>query len=102
MCDLASDHLLAPLPSRKQLWEAPDEFTWSLESSKDIMGPSVFGLTAQGVLIKWSGHSLHETRITTSSSENFGGETDAANWEEWCSGMDGLGALVMLAASLIG
>ncbi|KAB8219827.1 hypothetical protein BDV33DRAFT_191739 [Aspergillus novoparasiticus] len=26
----------------------------------------------------------------------------SATWEEWCSGMDGLGGLVMLAASLIG
>ncbi|KAE8361121.1 hypothetical protein BDV27DRAFT_148096 [Aspergillus caelatus] len=26
----------------------------------------------------------------------------SANWERWCSGMDGLGGLVMLAASLIG
>jgi hypothetical protein len=25
-----------------------------------------------------------------------------ANWDEWCSGMDGLGGLIMLAASLTG
>ena len=28
-------------------------------------------------------------------------ERNTANWEEWCSGIDGLGGLVLLAASLI-
>ena len=27
--------------------------------------------------------------------------TSAANWREWCAGMDGLGGLIMLAASFI-
>jgi hypothetical protein len=27
--------------------------------------------------------------------------TSGENWEEWCSGMDGFGGLIMLAASMI-
>ncbi|PMD16193.1 hypothetical protein NA56DRAFT_731411 [Hyaloscypha hepaticicola] len=74
MCTLQADLILAPLPARKQLWEAPDEFVWKAESKKDPGAQTDFGLTAN------------------ESSEN---------WEEWCLGMDGFGGLVMLAASLI-
>lgn len=28
MCSLQSDLVLAPLPSPRALWEAPDEFAW--------------------------------------------------------------------------
>ncbi|KAK4496640.1 hypothetical protein PRZ48_012622 [Zasmidium cellare] len=98
LCDLPSELLLAPLPARKQLWDSPDEFSWSMESSKDLMGPSAFGLTAKGDLLRLSGRELHGAGVV--SGEGVGG--DDANWEEWCSGMDGLGALVMLAASLVG
>ncbi|KAF2160398.1 hypothetical protein M409DRAFT_29244 [Zasmidium cellare ATCC 36951] len=100
LCNLSPKLLLAPLPARKQLWEAPDEFTWSMEISKDIMRPAVFGLTGKGDLIRLNnGRSLHEPGAASSVD---GGQEDSANWEEWCSGMDGLGALVMLAASLVG
>lgn len=100
MCDLPSDLLLAPLPSRKRLWESTNEFSWSLESSKDIFREPIFGLNANGDLVKWNGHELHSNIATPCAG--LGGNKDPANWEEWCAGMDSLGGLVLLAASLVG
>lgn len=98
MCDLPSDLILAPLPARKQLWESSNEFAWNLESSKDILGEPVFGLPATGDLVKLSESRIHCGRSWMSTDNS----NDTANWEEWCSGMDSLGGLVMLAASLVG
>lgn len=102
LCDLHNTELLlAPLPAKKQLWEARDEFAWRQQSKGE---PASFGLATNGDLVRvddnvpyygntWSvtSRGLNEKPITNNT----------ANWEEWCSGMDGLGSLVMLAASLV-
>jgi hypothetical protein len=80
--------LLAPLPARKGVWETRDAVGWSSGSSKE----SVFGIKAGGKMV----------RLDRESEEEGSEQASNANWQEWCAGMDGLGALVMLAASLDG
>jgi hypothetical protein len=104
MCDLPTDLILAPLPANRQLWEAGDQFAWKTESQKEPGIQVSFGLAADGEMVRldegrlsctdaWLSHeSLDASRASSKS---------AASWEEWCSGMDGFGGLVMLAASLI-
>jgi hypothetical protein len=89
-CVTPSGFLLAPLPARKQLWEAPDADAWMLERCRDIGGiPDVFGILQNGLR---NGQAfVVEPRPVEESVEN---------WQEWCSGMDGLGTLIMLAATL--
>ena len=105
MCNMPDDFILAPLPARKQLWEAADEFSWEAESHKEPGAQAAFALAADGEVVR-----LAEDRLSccdawlpfeTSSAGSGGQPTDVANWEEWCSGMDGFGSLVMLAASFM-
>lgn len=61
-----------------------------------------------GDLVKFDeGQLFCSDRVLLYRSLNDGVENrlparSMANWEEWCSGMDGFGGLVMLAASLVG
>jgi hypothetical protein len=50
----------------------------------------VFGIKAGGKMV----------RLDRESKEEESEQASNANWQEWCAGMDGFGALVMLAASL--
>ncbi|KAF1960713.1 hypothetical protein CC80DRAFT_403528 [Byssothecium circinans] len=105
MCNLQTDLLLAPLPSRKQLWEADNEFKWQHESKSDDDLMSTFGLAASGDLLKLNtSHTFCADAVLYYKDPNevAGREKSVVNWEEWCAGMDGFGALVMLAASLVG
>ncbi|CAO2658162.1 Nn.00g074220.m01.CDS01 [Neocucurbitaria sp. VM-36] len=98
-CELHDGFLLAPLPARKQLWEARDEGSWFLEQSRDVGLPSVFGVMSNGQMVKINEHQalLDSDMISLQTERSV---ESNSNWEEWCSGMDGLGGLVMLAASL--
>lgn len=99
ICVLHDGFLLAPLPARKQLWEASDEYMWLQERNKDITGPKLFGIMENGDMIKLNEQqSLLSAEMATAVPEVSTEST--ANWQEWCAGMDGLGALIMLAASL--
>ena len=51
MCDLQTDLVLAPLPARKQLWEAKDESAWKTENERDHGAQNAFGLAANGDLV---------------------------------------------------
>ncbi|KAH8778951.1 hypothetical protein BGZ57DRAFT_761172 [Hyaloscypha finlandica] len=102
MCELPTDLILAPLPAKKQLWEAGDESVWKAECEREPGVQTDFGLAANGELVKvdqgWycgGASQVHNSFGEKTSSRSTG------NWEEWCSGMDGFGGLVMLAASLI-
>jgi hypothetical protein len=107
MCDLQMDLILAPLPAKKQLWEAGDEIVWKTEIETEIEtelgAQTAFGLAENGELVKLGrgqlycsdGMLLHKSMDTRTTSRSIAG------WEEWCSGMDGFGGFVMLAASLI-
>jgi hypothetical protein len=64
---------------------------------------TAFGLAANGELV-----NLDEGQLYCSDAVLLHKSLDAripsrstANWEEWCSGMDVFGGLVMLAASLV-
>lgn len=103
MCDLPEDLVLAPLPAKKQLWEAGDEFKWRAENERQPGVQTAFGLAASGELVKLDEgqplpcnvKQLHESMDARTYSRS------PASWEEWCSGMDGFGGLIMLAASLV-
>ncbi|TVY37446.1 hypothetical protein LOCC1_G006780, partial [Lachnellula occidentalis] len=97
LCELQTDLILAPLPAKKQLWEAGDEYVWQAESERAPGAETAFGLAANGDLVK-----LDESQQSHCSDAALPYTSlDARHWEEWCSGMDGFGGLVMLAASLV-
>ncbi|EED15915.1 conserved hypothetical protein [Talaromyces stipitatus ATCC 10500] len=120
MCDShKSGLIITHLPSRKQLWEASDEVAWKMEIDRDKTSAScteteglsstAFGLTANGVLVRLDvaqgRNYCSDDAVVIRKQQSLldGGESrPTANWEDWCAGMDGLGGLVMLAASLLG
>ncbi|KAI1824149.1 hypothetical protein F4861DRAFT_507458 [Xylaria intraflava] len=103
ICNMPTEFILAPLPAKKMLWEAADEFSWKAESQKPGLQVS-YGLAANGEIVE-----LDESRLSCNDAWLFYQSTDAntsprrrsSSWEEWCAGIDGLGGLVMLAASLM-
>jgi hypothetical protein len=61
----------------------------------------VFGIKAGGQMAKLDDYiSPGLGGYKTTPWENLTERESNANWQEWCLGMDGLGALVMLAAAL--
>lgn len=102
-CDQDTDFILAPLPTKKQLWEASNELAWKTECEKEPAGETIFGLASNGELVKMA-EGLQYCSNEMALQNLFSHRTplmSSENWEEWCSGMDGLGGLVMLAASLV-
>ena len=99
-CRLPADLIIAPLPAKKQLWEAGDEHVWSKEKKKDPRASFDFGLAANGELIRL-GEDGEDTKLVHTAITAQSPLRTSASWEEWCLGMDGLGGLVMLAASLV-
>ncbi|KAL9114531.1 MAG: hypothetical protein Q9227_001612 [Pyrenula ochraceoflavens] len=100
LCDSQTDLVLAPLPAKKQLWEAGDEFAWKTESERDSGSQIIFALASNGDLVRVEEGQLHcSDAVLLNERRTLSKST--ANWEEWCSGMDGFGSLVMLAASFI-
>ncbi|THW78087.1 hypothetical protein D6D18_09806 [Aureobasidium pullulans] len=103
MCGLQKDLIIAPLPAKKQLWEADNKILWEEGGKRDSAIQDSFALAANGELVKLDQGQLYcsngelRYRLPTNNSP----ASSATNWEYWCSGMDGLGGLVMLAASLI-
>ncbi|KAL2852262.1 hypothetical protein BJX68DRAFT_235154 [Aspergillus pseudodeflectus] len=55
-CDLPKDLVFAPLPAKKQLWEALDAAAWKREVDRDPKGQTAFGLVDSGELIKFEVH----------------------------------------------
>lgn len=100
LCDLQKDLILAPLPAKKRLWEADNEFTWKMESEIDPWAQTNYGLARNGELVKLDKGDIY-CNDKVLPYELSGSPSSTASWEEWCSGMDGLGGLVMLTASLI-
>ncbi|KAJ5170927.1 uncharacterized protein N7500_003710 [Penicillium coprophilum] len=100
-CNLANDLVLAPLPAKKQLWEAGNEAVWRSERQREGGVQVEFGLAGSGELVKLGEHYSGAVMVHTSMTANNPARA-SARWEEWCEGMDGLGGLVMLAASMVG
>lgn len=103
MCDDQLKLVLAPLPANNRLWQAGDEFAWKAESESENGMRPAFGLADTGELVELDENQLHcrEPVLLYKPLDVNGSSRRTASWEEWCSGMDGLGSLVMLAASLI-
>lgn len=102
-CHLQPDLVLAQLPSRKQLWEAADETAWEVERKKDSQAQISFALAANGELVQLDAgqQSPMSSTLSYKSLDANSSPKGSGNWEEWCSGMDGFGGLVMLTASLV-
>lgn len=99
-CTLPTELLLAPLPAKKELWQAADESTWRATTSRSSWA---FGMASDGGLVKldegrlvsndvWMGHQPLDARALL---------WEPAEWEEWCAGMDGMGGMIMLLCSLL-
>ena len=103
ICTLQKDLIIAPLPAKKQLWEAGNELLWETETRKEPRDQIAFALAANGELVTLSENQLYcgDSVILYKSLDVGIPEKSSAHWEEWCSGMDGFGGLVMLAASWI-
>jgi hypothetical protein len=100
ICNLPTDLVLAPLPAKKQLWEARNELVWNEVNKKELGARVDFGLARNGDLVRLGEDSKDAALVHTAITYGSPRRTNAS-WEEWCSGMDGLGGLVMLAASLV-
>jgi len=102
-CGLQTDLVLAPLPAKKQLREPCDEFVWKAENDRAHGTQSDFALAATGELVKLDGGQRYcgDAMLSYESLDASTPSRSAANWEEWCLGMDGFGGLVMLTASFI-
>jgi hypothetical protein len=103
-CTRQTDLILAPLPVEKQLWEANNALTWKAEIERNSGTRTTFGLAANGELVKMDEGQLYGCNgqlSYKSLDEKASSGSGVSNWDEWCAGMDELGGLVMLAASLI-
>ena len=95
--------MLAPLPARKLLWEANDQYSWNTERERGSGAQADFGMALNGDLVRIGGDwGLYSegTELDSPLGMKFS-PRGTASWEDWCSGMDGLGGLVLLAAALI-
>jgi hypothetical protein len=98
-CNSQPGLILAPLPARKQLWEAESEEQWLNELYRVPSVNSGYGLSTNGDLIGLDEYQMQSMNLP-GSVELCTSSKSKENWEEWCAGMDGFGALIMLAASL--
>ncbi|KAJ6783161.1 hypothetical protein PWT90_03732 [Aphanocladium album] len=96
MCEPNNGIILAPLPAQKRLWEAPDHNAWKSETDMEPDLHTEFGLTKDGQLVKLDDKMANITAV----SDERAMSASPVEWTEWSSGMDGIGNLVMLAASL--
>ena len=104
LCDPNTELILAPLPAKKQLWEAGDAMAWKGEVERDLPGAQTdFALAANGELVKIADGQLYCGNAETPNKplDARTSSTGTENWQEWCVGMDGFGGLVMLTASFI-
>lgn len=100
MCNRPTDLILAPLPAKKHLWEATDEFMWAAGMNREPVVQTAFAMAVNGDLVEVDagqidcddGRVLHDAKIPPRK---------VTEWGEWYSEMDSFGGLVMLAASLV-
>ncbi|KAH6849930.1 hypothetical protein B0I37DRAFT_370254 [Chaetomium sp. MPI-CAGE-AT-0009] len=109
MCNVRrqTDLVIAPLPAKKRLWEAGNVSAWKAESEKEeAEARAAFALAGSGELVRIDQADLQcisdvaRLRYTPRGTDAPGPAWRTAEWDDWCSGMDGFGGLVMLAASL--
>jgi hypothetical protein len=97
ICRPLSGFIIAPLPAKKALWEAQNAQAWTSCLDWNTRDEDDFGLMEDGTLVRLD-------RILPLEENGIRGEARdirPADWADWCSGMDGFGALIMVAASLL-
>lgn len=104
ICHLQPDVVVAPLPTEKHLWEAPDAIVWQTVNEKKAALRVEFGLSKDGQLVKMARSKalINEVNSLGRCLETEVPSGSTSSLAEWCSVMDSLGGLVMLAASLMG
>lgn len=111
MCDMPTEFVIAPLPAKRQLWEARDEQEWKLQSQKEPQEQVSYALAVEGEIVKldqrrlscrdaWLSYAPPDEE-TTFQSQNSRSSRSTDWCTEWCSGMDSMGGLIMLAASMV-
>ena len=107
MCNVRkqTDLVIAPLPAKKRLWEAGNVLAWKAENEKEeTEARDAFALAGSGDLVRIDPAELQcisdVARLGYRDPGGPGLAWHTADWDDWCSGMDGFGGLVMLAASL--
>lgn len=110
MCDMPTEFVIAPLPSKRQLWESRDANEWQIQRKNEPREEASFALAVDGEIVKLDQGRLScrdawlpcvpldnevppQTHVGRASRS-------AACWAEWCSGVDSMGGLIMLAASM--
>ncbi|KAH7109300.1 hypothetical protein B0J11DRAFT_238050 [Dendryphion nanum] len=99
-CQLPSGFILSPLPAKKQLWEAPSEESWNECKICDPNLLKSFGVLSNGNMVELDEYRTLPGGEIVLSDPGRERADNGENWQEWCSGMDGLGSLVMLVTSL--
>lgn len=102
-CTLFDSFAIAPLPAKKHLWDARDEHDWLREKSKEVDADQVFGLKVSGRMAKLSPFGVVQEAqmgVMLAQPREPTADESEEHWKEWCSGMDDLRALIMLAATL--
>jgi hypothetical protein len=89
LCSTFPGLVIAPLPGKSMLWEARSAEAWQAEYSYSwTLHKETYGISKDGQLVK----------IDRKQGSTF---FNHSPWEDWCSGMDGFGILVMIAASML-
>ncbi|USP77956.1 transcription factor, DNA binding domain cpaE [Curvularia clavata] len=110
MCDMPAEFVIAPLPAKRQLWEAKNAEDWKMQSQKEVREQVSYALAVDGKVVKlnqrrlscrdaWLPYTSFNEDTASQDHEKMTNST-ATWWAEWCSGMDSMGALIMLAASM--
>ncbi|PVH91977.1 hypothetical protein DM02DRAFT_605940 [Periconia macrospinosa] len=109
MCEMPAEFVIAPLPAKRQLWEARNAQEWKVQRGKDLQ-EQLFALAVDGEIVK-----LEQRRLSCRDAwlpyapsdegaafQNRNGRYShvAGCWAEWCSGMDSMSSLIMLAATM--
>jgi hypothetical protein len=110
MCDMPSEFMIAPLPAKRQLWEATDAQEWLLQNQKEPREQVSYAVAADGEIVKLDQRRLScrdawlpyapSDQETVSQNQKSRSSPSAGWWAEWCTGMDSMGGLIMLAASI--
>ncbi|KAL3442079.1 hypothetical protein BJX65DRAFT_287536 [Aspergillus insuetus] len=74
-CDLPKDLAFAPLPAKKQLWEAAEAMAWKREVDRDPQGQTAFGLSVGGDLVRFEVGRDQEDDVDVEDSDSGGGAT---------------------------
>ncbi|KAI8942366.1 hypothetical protein NX059_000441 [Plenodomus lindquistii] len=110
MCDMPAEFVIAPLPGKRQLWEAKNVEEWKLQSQNEVHEQVSYALAADGKIVKlnqgrlscrdaWLPYTPFNEETASQDHERMT-SSSATLWAEWCSGMDSMGGLIMLAASM--